>query len=81
MTRRLRVGIVMTFTWLALLGLINCASNSQPLQISVKSGSGQSALPNAAFSAPLVATVTRGGKPVEGAQVTFAGPEIGRAHA
>ena len=77
MTRRLRVGIVMTFTWLALLGLINCASNSQPLQISVKSGSGQSALPNAAFSAPLVATVTRGGKPVEGAQVTFAGPASG----
>jgi hypothetical protein len=77
MTGRLCVGIVMTFTGLALLGLLNCGSNSQPLQISVKSGSGQSALPNAAFSAPLVATVTKGGKPVAGAQVTFAGPASG----
>ena len=77
MTGRLWGAIFRTFTGLALLGLMNCGSNPQPIQVSVTSGSGQSALPNAAFSAPLVATVTRGGKPVVGAQVTFAGPASG----
>jgi len=77
MTGRLCGAIFRTFTGLALLGLMNCGSNPQPIQVSVTSGSGQSALPNAAFSAPLVATVTKGGKPVVGAQVTFAGPASG----
>jgi hypothetical protein len=63
------VGLVAVF-------LTNCSS-TPPLQIAATSGSQQSALPHAGFPAPLVATVTRGGHPVTGVQVTFTAPSSG----
>jgi hypothetical protein len=61
---------------LALAVLTGCGS-TPPLAISATLGAGQKALPNATFAAPLSATVTRGGKPVSGAQVIFTAPSSG----
>jgi hypothetical protein len=61
----------------ALLFLSGCSSSSPQTTISATSGSGQSALTSASFSTPMSATVSKGGKPVAGVQVTFTAPSSG----
>jgi hypothetical protein len=71
-------------------GLVTSCSNSTSSMVpnstttmaptvatSVTSGTGQSAKAGGAFSAPLVVTVTTGGMPSSGVQVTFTAPSSG----
>lgn len=58
-------------------GCGNSSSNSHPNVIAVTSGNSQSANLTAAFSKPLVATVTNGGQPVQGVSVVFTAPTSG----
>jgi hypothetical protein len=51
--------------------------STQAVTIAATSGTPQSAAVNAAFAAPLVATVTAGGAPVSGVVVTFVAPASG----
>lgn len=63
---------------LAVLAGCNSSNFNPPAEtIAATSGSGQSAIVNQAFSAPLVATVSMGGKPVNGAFVIFTAPSSG----
>ena len=71
---------VLTLIFLALVLWTGCSSShsAPPVEsIAATSGSGQSAVVNTAFSAPLVATVTTGGSPTSGATVTFTAPSSG----
>jgi hypothetical protein len=51
--------------------------DSKPESVAATSGSTQSAAINAAFAAPLVATITRGSSPISGVLVTFTAPATG----
>ncbi len=66
---------------LAIILLLACGGGSHTtaptIAITTTSGSGQSAVINAAFAAPLVATVTSNGAPSSGVLVTFAAPSSG----
>jgi hypothetical protein len=65
---------------LALVFITSCNSsnfNPPPELIAATSGTPQSAALNTAFAARLVATVTMGGSPVNGAFVTFTAPATG----
>jgi hypothetical protein len=62
---------------LALAILTGCGSSTPPLVLSATLGTGQKALPGATFATPLTTTVTRGGQPVSGLQVTFTAPSSG----
>jgi hypothetical protein len=71
---------VLALIFLALVLWTGCSSShsAPPVEsIAATSGSGQSAVVNTAFSAPLVATVTTGGSPTSGATVTFTAPSSG----
>jgi len=71
---------VLALIFLALVLWTGCSSShsAPPVEsIAATSGSGQSAVVNTAFSAPLVATVTTGGSPTSGATVTFTAPTSG----
>ena len=52
-------------------------TTTQTVAIAATSGTGQSAADGAAFTAPLVATVTTNGTPTAGVTVTFAAPSSG----
>jgi hypothetical protein len=52
-------------------------STAQTVATTVKSGTGQNAKAGGAFSAPLVVTVTSGGRPASGVPVTFTAPSSG----
>jgi hypothetical protein len=74
--------IVPALILLALSFSTGCSSSSSSTpagteSIAMTSGSGQSAAINVAFGAPLVATVTTGTTPVNGATVTFTAPTTG----
>lgn len=72
---------ILALIFLALVFLTGCSSSSStppPVKtIAATSGSGQSAVVNTAFAAPLVATVMLGTSPVSGATVTFTAPATG----
>jgi hypothetical protein len=73
------VGVVGSIL-LASIFLTSCNSSNfnPPVEaIAATSGSPQSAQLNTAFAAPLVATVTLGGKPLSGAFVVFTAPSTG----
>ncbi len=65
-----------------LIVLTGCGGSSSPppppvIAIAAMGGSGQEALINVAFGAPLVAKVTRDGAPASGVTVTFTAPASG----
>ena len=73
---------VLALVFLALAFLTGCSSSRSstppPVEtIAATGGTPQTATVGAAFAAPLVATVTKGGTPVSGAVVTFAAPATG----
>jgi len=79
MNRQPRVRILGSlFLSVGFLTSCNSSNFKTPTEaIAPTSGTPQSAVLNAAFAAPLVATVTMGGSPVSGAFVTFTAPAAG----
>jgi hypothetical protein len=79
MSRQAYAGILgLIFLCLGFLTSCNSSNFNTPAEtIAATSGSSQSAALNTPFGAPLVATVTMGGSPVNGAFVTFTAPATG----
>jgi hypothetical protein len=79
MSRQAYAGILgLIFLCLGFLTSCNSSNFNPPAEtIAATSGSSQSAALNTTFGAPLVATVTMGGSPVNGAFVTFTAPATG----
>jgi len=69
--------VVLAALCLALIALTGCSSSPTIVTITATSGSDQTMLIRAAFSAPLVATVMTNGKPTIGTTVTFTAPGTG----
>jgi hypothetical protein len=67
---------ILALVLVAFAFLPGCSSSHPPqvVLIAATSGSGQSATVGAAFTNPLVATVTKGGSPESGVTVTFTAP-------
>jgi len=76
-TRLISLLSLAAFALAVLAGCNSSNFNAPPETIAATSGSNQSATVNTTFSAPLVSTVTMGGKPVNGAFVVFTAPSSG----
>jgi hypothetical protein len=80
---KLRQSIFLLIALAMIAALVACGSSSSTpppppvVSIAATSGTPQNAVVGAAFSAPLVATVTTGGAPTSGVTVTFTAPASG----